>query len=96
MNLINRSIVENLKLRAPGSLSNDEKEVLKALDKQTIFSKAPAGTVSVIRESLVMTYDLIPSLYTFLEDIKFIRPCAKLLRSLNDQPLKGSLRSILR
>ena len=96
MNLIDRGTVENLELRAPGSSSDDRDEILMALDRNIIFSKASDEAKIMIRESLITTYDLIPSLYTFLEDVKFIRPCAKLLKSLNDQPLKGSLRSMLR
>ena len=96
MNLIDRSTVENLELRTPGLLNNNKKEILEALNKQIIFSKAPTETVSVIREFLVTICALISSLYTFLKDIKFIRSCVKLLRSLNNQPLKKFLQSILR
>ena len=54
------------------------------LNRKIIFSKVSDKAKIIIREFLIIIYDLIPSLYTFLEDVKFIRLYAKLLKSLNN------------
>ena len=83
--------METLQLRAPGTSGVDKAEILNAFDNQPLFRHAKGEIRLIIRENLSKTCIMIPSFYTFFEDIKFIRPCAKAMRSLVDAPWKGTI-----
>ena len=88
--------VERLHLLAPASSSTDRDRIDRLLRDDAIFS-----TVNdpVLRRSLSNNIKavscLIPSLFTFFENLKYIEPCCAVLRSLLPPKSKKSLRQSL-
>ena len=83
--------METLQLRAPGTSGVDKAETLNAFDNKSLFRHAKGEIRPIIRENLSKTCVMIPLFYTFFEDIKFVRPCAKAMQSLVDAPWKGTI-----
>lgn len=84
--------VKALELRAPGSSSDDVKVLRRLLENGTLFSTVDLEKREAIWKRLLSLEGiLIPSLYTFFEDLKFLRVPEKIMKSLIEPPFKGSL-----
>ncbi|KAF4451416.1 hypothetical protein F53441_5584 [Fusarium austroafricanum] len=92
---VDRQTIELLQLRAPGYSSHDASVVSKGIREGKIF---PAIRHQSTRKSIWKTLKslpcLIPSLYSFFEDLKYLHPPAKVLRQLVS-PSKYSIREAM-
>jgi hypothetical protein len=88
--------IQALQLRAPRSSKNDARVLQQLLENDTLFPtvKDPEKRAS-IWDNILSIEGLIPSLYTFFEDLKLLRPCAEIIKSLIELPLNGSLREMI-
>ncbi|KAG4276902.1 hypothetical protein FPRO04_14216 [Fusarium proliferatum] len=95
MGCVDRQTVELLQLRAPGYSSHDALVVSKGIREGTIF---PAIGHQSTRKRIWMNLKslpcLIPSLYSFFEDLKYLHPPAKVVRQLV-APSKKSTREAM-
>ncbi|KAI3573907.1 hypothetical protein IWW34DRAFT_854835 [Fusarium oxysporum f. sp. albedinis] len=95
MGCVDRQTVELLQLRAPGYSSHDALVVSKGIREGTIF---PAIGHQSTRKRIWMNLKslpcLIPSLYSFFEDLKYLQPPAKVVRQLV-APSKKSTREAM-
>ncbi|KAF4344402.1 Intracellular transport USO1 [Fusarium beomiforme] len=95
MGYVDRQTIELLQLRAPGYSSHDASVVSKGIREGTIF---PAirhqSTRKTIWINLTSLPCLIPSLYSFFEDLKYLQPPAKVIRQLIT-PSKHSTREAM-
>jgi len=89
--------VQEIQSRAPGSSSDDVKALRPLLEDGILW-----GTVKDLEEReaiwkrlLSLEGILIPSLYTFFEDLKFLKVSEKIMKSLIEPPFKGSLRVMM-
>lgn len=88
--------VQALQLRAPGSSSDDVRVLRRLLEDGILFSKVKdQGKREVIWKNLLSVEGLIPSLYTFFEDLKFLKGPEKIIRYLIEPPFKDSLREMI-
>ncbi|KAF4446547.1 Intracellular protein transport protein USO1 [Fusarium austroafricanum] len=92
---VDRQTIELLQLRAPGYSSHDASVVSKNFREGTIFSAIRhQGTRKSIWRNLQSLPCLIPSLYSFFEDLKYLQPPAKVVRQLV-APSKNSTREAM-
>ena len=89
--------VKKLELRAPGS-STDDVKVLRQLMKDDILFSAVKDLErrQSILNNLLAIDGLIPSLYTFFEDLKFLKAPERIVRSLIKPPFEDSLREMIK
>ncbi|KAK6437814.1 hypothetical protein LTR95_005989 [Oleoguttula sp. CCFEE 5521] len=75
--------VERIQALAPAHSSRDAAQIQKLIANKSIFAGLPDEHArQTIAGNLASLPLMIPSLYTFFEDIKFLEPCAKAMRSL--------------
>ncbi|KAL9130731.1 MAG: hypothetical protein Q9217_001168 [Psora testacea] len=81
--LVDIQTVECLQMRAPRLSLQDRVFITKMMDEETIFIGIKNATTraEILRRILNIDY-LIPSLYTFFEDTKWLEPYAKILRTV--------------
>ncbi|KAF2184510.1 hypothetical protein K469DRAFT_454143, partial [Zopfia rhizophila CBS 207.26] len=81
--LIDRADVDALKLRAPGASRNDLMFLQRRFNNSVLFASITnADQRMQIWRNLTSIYGLIPTLRSFFEDVKFIRPIAKAMKQL--------------
>ena len=84
--------VDAVQLRAPHISRVDRNFLHHSMTSGTLFpSIKDASTRGRIKENLLSVKHLIPSLHTFLEDLKYLKPCAKIMRRLLSNPIKTTL-----
>jgi hypothetical protein len=88
--------VQEIQLRAPGSSSDDVKALRPLLVKGILWGTVDLEEREAIWKRLLSLEGiLIPSLYTFFEDLKFLKAPEKIMKSLIEPPFKGSLRVMM-
>ncbi|KAL1845446.1 hypothetical protein Plec18170_009765 [Paecilomyces lecythidis] len=96
MELTDRRTVELLQLRVPGKCSGDLRILRQHFLKGDLF---PAIKTEEHRQEIwnnLLTVDtLIPSLYTLFEDIKYLKPCATIVKRLLGAKPKWSVQQTL-
>ncbi|KAK1656994.1 hypothetical protein BDP55DRAFT_43322 [Colletotrichum godetiae] len=97
MRLIDRPTIERLQGKAPGSFSADHDELLSDLSSGRIFGNFSEQQREEIRARVcnVSRQHLIPSLFTFFEDRKFLRAAADCMRRLTGVDSKVTVSSRL-
>jgi hypothetical protein len=89
--------VQTLQLHAPACSSYDRSFIITQFDEVKVFRAATYQDREIILGRLLLVSGRVPSLFTFLEDTKYLEPCAKAMRIL--VPLTGpevSIRSTMR
>jgi len=94
---LDANTVRLLQTRCPVLSSADYSTVWDDMQNGSLF---PAVTDIATRQGIwnrlgAITY-IIPSLYTFLEDTKYLEPCAKIMKSLLPAKFGGSIRQAFR
>lgn len=75
--------VQMLQTLAPSHSTDDAEKVRRLFDAGTVFPRVTDRAERDELQSNVLTVQhMIPSLFSFFEDIKFLEPCAKVMRSL--------------
>ena len=84
--------VRQLELRNPCASEEDRGHILGKMETMQLFSMITDSAVRrQILERLGEVPHIIPSLHTFLEDTKWLEPCAKIMRSLLPGKKESSL-----
>lgn len=94
--LIDYGTVRRLQLRNPWASRVDYDFVTESMEQETLFPfiKDPE-TRSRILTRVQSIQCIIPSLYTFFEDTKWLEPCAKILRKLTPTGCKKTIKQSL-
>ncbi|KAF2181292.1 hypothetical protein K469DRAFT_590091, partial [Zopfia rhizophila CBS 207.26] len=83
MRLIDKATVDALELRAPSASRDDLIFLQRHFDDGVLFASITnANQRMQIWRNLTSIYGLIPTLRSFFEDVKFIRPIAKAMKRL--------------
>lgn len=84
--------VEAIQLRAPQSSKIDYDFLCTSMDSGKLFPLIRDSNIRLaIRQNLLSVNHLIPSLFTFLEDLKYLKPRSKIMKSLLPDPLKMTI-----
>ena len=83
--------VKALELKAPGTSTSDSMTLYRQLRKGEIFSAFDLDRRMKIWAKLQTWEGLIPTLWTFFEDFKYIKACANCVKSLVRVPSRGTL-----
>lgn len=82
-NVVDASSVEQLQSLAPHHSSADAKTIDDMIKTNKIFTTLTGESDrSVVLANLHSIQSMIPSLFTFFEDLKYLEPCAKVLKAL--------------
>ena len=96
MPLIDFITVQHLQMRNPGTLQEDHTFVEEQMSQQMLFSMiTEEGTRFMILHRLQKVKHILPSLHTFIEDTKWLEPCAKAMSRLLPTHFKGSIQHAL-
>ncbi len=97
MNLVDTRTVKNLELRAPAASEHDASFLRTCMDTGKIFAQVldPILRKAIIN-NICAVERLIPSLWTFLEDVKRLEPCARAVRILLELQDKSTIYEALR
>ncbi len=90
--IVDEASVRQLQALAPGTSRSDAFSVTALLQDGTFFPglRIPAARAQLLTN--IMSFDgMIPSLFTFFEDLKYLEPAAKILRKLLPEREKRSL-----
>ncbi len=97
MPCLDANTVRLLQTRCPSLSSEDRRTVQEDMQNGVLFPTITnAGTRQRIWYQLNTIPHIIPSLYTFLEDTKYLEPCAKVMKCLLPAKSKGSIRQAFR
>lgn len=89
---LDASTVQRLEGRAPRWSTDDREYVDEVYADGLLFSKVTdSQTKAIIYQRVINTPSSIPSLHTFHEDIKYLEPMAKLVRTLLPRKYRGSI-----
>lgn len=83
--------VKALEVQAPGASSSDAMCLLRALKKAELFGAFSLDEQMKIWARLYTTEGLVPTLWTFFENFKYIKACAECVKSLVRIPSKATL-----
>ena len=83
--------VKALELKAPGTSTSDSMTLYRQLRKGEVFSAFNLDRRMEIWAKLQAWEGLIPTLWTFFEDFKYIQACAHWVKRLVKVPLRGTL-----
>ena len=83
--------VKALELKAPGTSTSDSMTLYRQLRKGEIFSAFNLDRRMEIWAKLQAWEGLIPTLWTFFEDFKYIQACAHWVKRLVKMPPRGTL-----
>ena len=83
--------VKALELKAPGTSTSDSMTLYRQLRKGEIFSTFNLDRRMEIWAKLQAWEGLIPTLWTFFEDFKYIQACAHWVKRLVKVPSRGTL-----
>jgi hypothetical protein len=88
---------ERVQLSIPGRCSSDSDMLNRWLQQREILSTITSEEDrQTIWSNLLRIDTLIPSLYAFFEDIKYLKPCATVVKRLFGGKPEGSVRKSLR
>ncbi|OJD25070.1 hypothetical protein ACJ73_03562 [Blastomyces percursus] len=88
--------VEYVQQRAPGKCLKDRQALKEKINAGTLFPfVTDLEERNAIWQNLLRITTLIPSLYTFFEDIKFLMPLTKIMKRLLGETLGESIRQSL-
>ncbi len=97
MNLVDTRTVKNLELRAPAASEHDASFLRTCMDTGKIFAQVLDPILrKAIMNNICAVERLIPSLWTFLEDVKRLEPCARAVRMLLELQDKSTIYKALR
>ncbi|KAM0714194.1 hypothetical protein Q7P37_009981 [Cladosporium fusiforme] len=81
--IVDAGSVEKLQSLAPQHSTADAESISDLVAANKIFTRVTdAGQRGTILANLRSIQDMIPSLFTFFEDLKYLEPCAKVLKAL--------------
>ena len=95
MKNIDQDTVDKLQLKAPYTSRGDAKEAQALLMSGEVFAACNAAERTAIWARLMRFDGLVPSLYTFFEDFKYLENCAHCVKRLFG-PLQGSVRATMK
>ena len=82
--LVDYRTVRRLQMRNPLASALDREFIADSMEEETLFPLITCREDRLlILQNLQETDYIIPSLYTFFEDTKWLEPCAKILRKLS-------------
>ena len=88
--------VEAVQLRAPAASKTDRDYLCDLMDRMLIFPMVCGRSArDQLKARLLQTQRLIPSLHTFLEDLKYLKPCARIVKRLVPKLREKTLRENL-
>ena len=90
--VIDSATVKKLELRAPAASKCDAAFVTSCMRNGTIFPGLSDVEKDVVLNNLLSVDLIIPSLFTFCEDTKYLEPCAKAMKMLIEPRGQVSLR----
>lgn len=93
--LVDEVTVRHLQALAPSHSITDAAAIRSLFASNTIFSNADQQTRSTIEQNLSSVTGMIPSLETFFETLKYLKPCADVMRTLVPAKSKRSTRDAL-
>ncbi|KAK1838834.1 hypothetical protein CCHR01_18546 [Colletotrichum chrysophilum] len=82
LKFVDHATVKHIELRVPGLSQQDDDFITGALRQGLIFSQFPENEKPQLLDNLRRVNELIPSLYTFRLDFKYLRPCALVMKRL--------------
>ncbi len=91
MRKVDHITVKALELKAPGTSTSDTMTLFRQLKKGEIFGAFDMYRRMEIWARLQAWEGLIPTLWTFFEDFKYIEACANCVKSLITVPSRGTL-----
>ena len=74
--------VRKLETLSPKSSTRDAELVTRMMDDLSLFSQVRDDADRMVIHSNLLECRMIPSLYTFIENLKTLEPCAQILRNL--------------
>lgn len=97
MNLVDIATVKHLELRAPAASERDASFTRTCMETEKIFAQVldPVLRKTIIN-NVCAVERVIPSLWSFLEDIKHLEPCAKAVTMLLELHNRSTLYEALR
>jgi len=94
--LIDFRTIQLLQTRNPWASRDDRDFIIDLMDRKQLFPMIQDTAMrSRILNNLQIADCMIPSLYTFFEDIKWLAPCAKVIRDLLPDGCRESTRRAL-
>jgi hypothetical protein len=97
MKLTDAVTVQKLELRAPMASKEDATFIKAEMDARTLFrSVSDVAMREMITNNILSVRGLIPSLFTFCEDTKYLEPCANAMKKLLEPKFKGTVYSAMR
>lgn len=89
---VDSATVQYLESLAPRASHVDEEHIRTLMHDRSIFARIVSQSdQDIILRNLLSFEGMIPSLYTFFEGLKYLEPCAKILRSLLPPRSKRSI-----
>ncbi|KAL9128705.1 MAG: hypothetical protein Q9217_002666 [Psora testacea] len=89
--------VESLQMRTPRLSTTDKDFITDCMHREIIFPEIKDNSIRArILKNISHIDYMIPSLYTFFEDTKWLEPCSKILRSVFVVNRKRSIRQALK
>ena len=80
---MDEATVQHLETLAPAHSSDDAKLVRDLMQSGAIFPRIlDSDHRTCILQNILSVAHMIPSLYTFFENLKYLEPCAKIMRAL--------------
>lgn len=80
---VDSTTVTCLQALAPSASRNDRASIRTMMKDRTIFPKVEDDAARDVLLDNILAHDgLLPSLYTFFENLKYLEPCCKILREL--------------
>lgn len=92
--VVDEATVTGLEGLAPKHSTSDAACVKFRMEEKTVFSKIESSR-DELREKILQIPHMIPSLLTFFESLKYLEPCAKVMRNLLPIKPKRSIRASL-
>ena len=94
--MIDETTVSYLETLAPGVSSDDDLKICGLMSERKIFAKL---TTEAHRNQVLLNLRglgyMIPSLYTFFESLKYIEPCAGIMRQLAQMKGHASIKKAM-
>lgn len=93
---IDRSTIEELQLRCPANCARDQATLKPKVDEGTIFAAFDVRERQEIWQNLLVYHRRIPSLWTFFEDLKYLRDLARSMKQLVKPSRRQTIRQAFR
>lgn len=89
--LLDRVTLDSLQGLAPCHSDTDKKTILQLFADRLIFEDCAGEERSKFQRNIFEIKGMIPTLHTFFEDIKYLEPCAKVMKGLLPTKSKRSI-----